>query len=266
MTRQIRSRLAGLKLPQHTLAAMLGVSQTKLNLILNGHRKPPAGFEAEAGAGARPAGAGRAGRGEGAGAGAGRRGMSERDARPDSVSGTVALPEVLFLEDVAALLRCLPSTIKRRLRARVFPVAPLPRIDKRHRWSKAAVLEGLALGDRAPPCGGAGGGPHEPGRGTQRRDAGQARRRRVAHRGSRGRRSGVHLPVVLAGGGGVLAGTCGCDGACGGTAPGVGALRGSRSGAGVLMRGIEAGPAETVRTRPARRDGGAWRSSAAKAR
>ena len=49
MTRQIRSRLAGLKLPQHTLAAMLGVSQTKLNLILNGHRKPPAGFEAEAG-------------------------------------------------------------------------------------------------------------------------------------------------------------------------------------------------------------------------
>ena len=50
MTRQIRSRLAGLKLAQHTLAAMLGVSQTKLNLILNGHRKPPAGFEAEAGA------------------------------------------------------------------------------------------------------------------------------------------------------------------------------------------------------------------------
>ena len=48
MTRRIRSRLAGLNLPQHTLAAMLGVSQTKLNLILNGHRKPPAGFEAEA--------------------------------------------------------------------------------------------------------------------------------------------------------------------------------------------------------------------------
>ena len=50
MTRQIRSRLAGLKLPQHTVAGMLGVSQTKLNLILNGHRKPPARFEAEAGA------------------------------------------------------------------------------------------------------------------------------------------------------------------------------------------------------------------------
>ena len=50
MTGQIRSRLAGLKLPQHTLASMLGVSQTKLNLILNGHRPPPAGFEAEAAA------------------------------------------------------------------------------------------------------------------------------------------------------------------------------------------------------------------------
>ena len=36
MTRQIRSRLAGLRLPQHTLAGMLGISQTKLNLILNG--------------------------------------------------------------------------------------------------------------------------------------------------------------------------------------------------------------------------------------
>ena len=48
MTRQIRNRFAGLRLPQHTLASMLGVSQTKLNLILNGYRKPPAGFEAEA--------------------------------------------------------------------------------------------------------------------------------------------------------------------------------------------------------------------------
>ena len=48
MTRKIRSRLGGLKLSQHTLAAMLGVSQTKLNLILNGHRSPPTGFEAQA--------------------------------------------------------------------------------------------------------------------------------------------------------------------------------------------------------------------------
>ena len=56
------------------------------------------------------------------------------------------LPEVLFIDDVAALLRCSPSTIKRRLRARVFPVAPLPGIDKRPRWSKAALLEWLGAG------------------------------------------------------------------------------------------------------------------------
>ena len=71
--------------------------------------------------------------------------IGERD-RTEADSGTDSLPEVLFLEDVAALLRCSPSTIKRRLRARVFPVAPLPGIDKRHRWSKAALLRWLAVG------------------------------------------------------------------------------------------------------------------------
>ena len=60
-----------------------------------------------------------------------------------------SLPEVLFMDDVAALLRCSPSTIKRRLRARVFPVAPLPGIDKRPRWSKAALLNWLAAGGSA---------------------------------------------------------------------------------------------------------------------
>ena len=69
--------------------------------------------------------------------------MSERRERGGAAD---ALPEVLFMDDVAALLRCSPSTIKRRLRARVFPVAPLPGIDKRPRWSKAAMLEWLAVG------------------------------------------------------------------------------------------------------------------------
>ena len=72
--------------------------------------------------------------------------MSDERERADADGGTHALPEVLFLEDVAALLRCSPSTIKRRLRAHVFPVAPLPGIDKRRRWSKAALLEWLAVG------------------------------------------------------------------------------------------------------------------------
>ena len=60
--------------------------------------------------------------------------------------GVDSLPEVLFIEDVAKLLRCSPSTIKRRVRARVFPVAPLPGIDKRPRWSKSALLAWLAAG------------------------------------------------------------------------------------------------------------------------
>ena len=66
--------------------------------------------------------------------------------RPDSDVEGSGLPEVLLLDDVAALLRCSPSTIKRRLRARVFPVAPLAGIDKRPRWSKAAVLRWLKVG------------------------------------------------------------------------------------------------------------------------
>ena len=65
---------------------------------------------------------------------------SEDDVRTDG------LPEVLFLDDLAKLLRCSPSTIKRRVRARVFPVASLPGIDKRPRWSKAMVLRWLAVG------------------------------------------------------------------------------------------------------------------------
>ena len=60
--------------------------------------------------------------------------------------GLDSLPDVLLLEDVAALFRCSPSTIKRRLRAHVFPVPPLPAIDKRPRWSKAVLLRWLADG------------------------------------------------------------------------------------------------------------------------
>ena len=63
--------------------------------------------------------------------------------------GADELPEVLLLDDVAALLRCSPSTIKRRLRAHVFPVPPLPGIDKRPRWSKAMLLQWLAVGGSA---------------------------------------------------------------------------------------------------------------------
>ena len=79
--------------------------------------------------------------------------MNDQWDQGDVDGGIGTLPEVLFLDDVAALLRCSPSTIKRRLRAHVFPVPPLPGIDKRPRWSKAALVQWLAVGgsDRTVP-------------------------------------------------------------------------------------------------------------------
>ncbi len=72
--------------------------------------------------------------------------------RRDAEGGEETLPAVLLLEDMAALLRCSPSTIKRRLRARVFPVAPLAGIDKRPRWSREALLRWLAVGGSGEPA------------------------------------------------------------------------------------------------------------------
>ena len=43
----IRARLAVLGISQHALASVLGISQSTLNLRLNGYRQPPAGFEEE---------------------------------------------------------------------------------------------------------------------------------------------------------------------------------------------------------------------------
>ena len=62
-------------------------------------------------------------------------------------------PEVLLLADMAELLRCSPSTIKRRLRAGVFPIGALPAIDRKRRWSKAAVWKWLEASgaNRLPP-------------------------------------------------------------------------------------------------------------------
>ena len=46
---------------------------------------------------------------------------------------------VLFLEDVAALLRVSRSTIERRRRRGTFPIPELPPLDRRPRWSRAEV-------------------------------------------------------------------------------------------------------------------------------
>ncbi len=51
------------------------------------------------------------------------------------------LPQVLLIGDVAKLLRCSVSTIRRRVRSRDFPVPPLPSIDKKLRWSAAAICD-----------------------------------------------------------------------------------------------------------------------------
>ena len=51
------------------------------------------------------------------------------------------LPQVLLIGDLAKLLRCSVSTIRRRVRAKDFPIPPLPSIDRRLRWSTAAVCD-----------------------------------------------------------------------------------------------------------------------------
>lgn len=52
-------------------------------------------------------------------------------------------PSVLFIKDLARILRCSPTTIKRRMRTGDFPFPALPRVDKRHRWNGAVVKEHL---------------------------------------------------------------------------------------------------------------------------
>ena len=56
-----------------------------------------------------------------------------------------AQPDVLFIADVAARLRCSSDTIRRRLRDGLFPVAPIPSIDNRVRFP-AADIDALAAG------------------------------------------------------------------------------------------------------------------------
>lgn len=52
---------------------------------------------------------------------------------------------VLFIDELAALLKTSTRTLRKLLAANRCPIPPLPAIDKRHRWSRAAVdryLEG----------------------------------------------------------------------------------------------------------------------------
>ena len=51
------------------------------------------------------------------------------------------LPQVLLIGHLAKLLSRLVSVIRRRVRSKDFLVAPLPSIDKKLRWSTAAVCD-----------------------------------------------------------------------------------------------------------------------------
>ena len=72
----------------------------------------------------------------------------------DVLARLEALPDVITLRELAGVLRCSESTIKRRLRARVFPIPTLRGVDKRWRFAKTAVIRFLDSNGRArkPPA------------------------------------------------------------------------------------------------------------------
>ena len=61
-----------------------------------------------------------------------------------------ALPAVLRMAELAALLRCSPKTIRRRLADGVFPLAPLPGLGRTLRWHTADVRRFLERGGTVP--------------------------------------------------------------------------------------------------------------------
>jgi hypothetical protein len=74
--------------------------------------------------------------------------MSERNVAVACTAGLGATPlerlDVLFIEDLAVILRTSRSTIERRRRSGTLPIPELPSIDERPRWSRQAVERYLA--------------------------------------------------------------------------------------------------------------------------
>jgi hypothetical protein len=68
----------------------------------------------------------------------------EESSSPNTIG---AVTDVLFIEDVARVLRTSRSTIERRRRSGTFPIPELPAIDERPRWSREAVETYLASTD-----------------------------------------------------------------------------------------------------------------------
>ena len=66
----------------------------------------------------------------------------------DALARLDALPDVITIRELAGVLRCSESTIRRRLRDLVFPIPPLRGLDKKLRFSKSAVIRYLGSGGR----------------------------------------------------------------------------------------------------------------------
>jgi hypothetical protein len=76
---------------------------------------------------------------------------SRRERLEDKKSGGLT-HDVLFMDDLADVLRTSRSTIERRRRAGTFPIPELPSIDERPRWSRQAVERYLgSSGGRTRP-------------------------------------------------------------------------------------------------------------------
>ena len=72
-----------------------------------------------------------------------------RSASDSDLDGGRATPDdVMFLNDLARLLRVSRVTIERRRREGTFPIPELDRIDRRPRWSRQSIQTYLATGSR----------------------------------------------------------------------------------------------------------------------
>ena len=65
----------------------------------------------------------------------------------ESLSGASS---ILFIDEVATVLRVSRSTIERRRRDGTFPIAELPSLDSRPRWTRQAVERFLASSTGGP--------------------------------------------------------------------------------------------------------------------
>ena len=67
---------------------------------------------------------------------------SQQESRTNPLSGiqdATRVDEVMFLDELATLLRVSRSTIERRRKAGAFPIPELGALDRRPRWSRRAV-------------------------------------------------------------------------------------------------------------------------------